>query len=396
MIPKGTTWRRRLLLLITLSAALCPACLASDASDAVSLYEEGRYAEARPLLEALDAKGKAGGTLLYRLAFCQRQAGETEAATATEKRALEALEGELEASRDVEVPFYLVNAYQNAGRDGDARRVAQEAASRFDKGDLTKPADGKGMFQIGKLYADSGADSRAVDWYGQAVDKLVAEGGSGSYLQRASSFLAERAWADQDSAAAAKYYAHLTADGGGGARELERLGVSQLRSRQYAEAAETWKEIPARFGPVNADRANYFSRLAAMAGKLDTLPATSADGREWTELSKVELEDVMKAEAAAVRQMMTDAAADEAWTREKRKRQQSRVGEHKSVLTAAAIEYGLRGHSLREAAFFGGFAPLILNESAWRLPRVLDDEGNPLGRKNKKGLRKQRDAEPGG
>ena len=49
---------------------------ASDlrADEAVTLYESGKYAEARVLIEEIDAAGRATGPLLYRLAYCQRVA----------------------------------------------------------------------------------------------------------------------------------------------------------------------------------------------------------------------------------------------------------------------------------------------------------------------------------
>ena len=116
----------RIMATAAIACALSSACLATDADDAVSLYKQGRYAEAGPLLETLDAKGQAGGALLYRLAFCQRSTGDATAAAETERRAQAALESELSSSGEIEVPFYLVNTLQNNGRNADAQRIAAE------------------------------------------------------------------------------------------------------------------------------------------------------------------------------------------------------------------------------------------------------------------------------
>jgi len=33
------------------------------------------------------------------------------------------------------------------------------------------------------------------------------------------------------------------------------------------------------------------------------------------------------------------------------------------------MEYALQGNSIREAAFFGGYAPLVFKDREWRLSR---------------------------
>ena len=43
------------------------------------------------------------------------------------------------------------------------------------------------------------------------------------------------------------------------------------------------------------------------------------------------------------------------------------VAVDKGVFVAAALEYAVRGHGIREAAFFGGYAPLVFQRSAWKI-----------------------------
>src|SRR5262245_42848427 len=104
MIPRRTSSRAAALLL-----ALAPCLALSGADDAAarrqeaeSLYAAGHYGQALSVLEAIDAAGQASGPLLYRLAFCQREAGKAAEAQATEARALENLERELESAKTLE------------------------------------------------------------------------------------------------------------------------------------------------------------------------------------------------------------------------------------------------------------------------------------------------------
>ena len=357
-------------------------------NEAKTLYAQARYAEARPLLEQLAADGQATGPLLYRLAYCQRTAGQAAAAAATERSAVESLERELSVTDDIEVPFYLVNAYQNSGRDEDAKRVAAESAERIEQGHLRRPSDGDGLFQTGKLYADAGTDDKAAEWYAKAVEALTAEGqGSGSYVRRASRFLAERAFRLKDYDAAQRHYTTLTGAGEGGGAEFDRLAVSRARSGLYEGAAEAWRQA-GRLGGANADRSRYCARLSTMAAQLGSLPASSPDDRAWTALPQEALESLMTERAGQVRQIQQEAQAVEKLTQEKRLAYREQLREHRAVLVAAALEYALRGQSIRQAAFFGGYAPLILKQSAWRVaPREENDAEQ--GEEKKRGKRKK-------
>jgi tetratricopeptide (TPR) repeat protein len=45
------------------------------------------------------------------------------------------------------------------------------------------------------------------------------------------------------------------------------------------------------------------------------------------------------------------------------------------VFVRAGLEYALRGHSIREVAFFNGYAPLIFHANRWKLPdRIVEEE----------------------
>src|SRR6185295_16680785 len=153
---------------VAIADAPAPTMPAELEQKAIALYEQGRFAEARPLLEQLDASGAASGVVLYRLAYCQRKAQDA-AAPSTEQRARERLERDFAGARDLEIPFYLVNVYQNQGQRDRARQVAAETTARLERGELPSPKSGLDQFRMAKLLADQGNDDGAATWYRKAV-----------------------------------------------------------------------------------------------------------------------------------------------------------------------------------------------------------------------------------
>ncbi len=348
----------------TLAATVEPP---SEQTEALGLYARGRYAEALPLLERIDAAGQASGALLYRLAYCQRIAGDGARAGETERRALESLERESVSTSDLEVPFYLANAYRNAGRAADAQRVAAEATARVERGEIPRPQSGAERFQLGKLYADQERADLAAEWYGKAVDLLTGDpSGERSYVRWASRFLAERAFRAGDYSAAARFFGLLFDEGEGNAADLEKLAVSRARTGQYAEAAAAW----ARAGlenPTAADHYRYSSRLAALAAELPAFPRTAPVGKPWSELTREELEVVMKEESDRAKGILADAREVERENQAARAEFKARLSAPKAAFVGAALEYALRGYGIRETAFLGGYAPLILKPTAWHV-----------------------------
>jgi tetratricopeptide (TPR) repeat protein len=368
---------------VALAAALLvgdPAATATSASDraaeARALYGQARYAEARLLLEALAAEGAASGPLLYRLAYCRRVGGEAAGAEEAERLAREALESEFGSSRDLETPFYLVNAYQNQKRDDDARRVAAEAVERMEQGDLAPPTSGDGWFQLGKLYADTGRDDRAAESYVHAVEALGApQPIPGSYLLRASRFLAERAFRLRDFSAAARHFTTLAAGGEMNSLDWERLGVARARVGRYADAVTAWKEAEA--GAVDANRPRYSAGIARQVASLEGVPAGPPGGKPWTDHTQAELEAAMQEHAQAARAVLAEVAAAERIGREERAAYRARLRGPRELLLGAALEYAMRGLGIREASFFGGYAPLLIKPRAWRVPQKPEPQTGP-------------------
>jgi tetratricopeptide (TPR) repeat protein len=335
---------------------------------ALATYDAGRYAEALPLLEQLDAAGQVEGTLLYRLYYCQRQAGDG-SARETLDRARKALELEAGSSPDLEAPFYLANAYRNVGRITDAQRVAAEATGRVERGELPRPETGIEMFRVGKLYADQELDEQASKWYARAVESLASDmsATAGPYLEWAGRYLAERAWKDEDYAAAAQYLAVITADQRGTDQDLDRLAVAYSRLERYSDAKAAWQAAERR-NPTQANRPRYCWRLAAQAESLGSLPSKAPDGRDWADLSKEDLEKLMADKSKVVRDAQAEVEQSEKMKKKQLRKLQEQVDAIRPVFIGAAMEYALRGYGIRETAFFGGYAPLIFHAKQWKLP----------------------------
>ena len=336
---------------------------------AVELYDAGRYPEARQVLEQLDGQGPLGGALLYRLYYCQNLE-RSPGAPPTLERAIAALEREQAVGPSLEAAFYLVNAYSNAGRAADARRVAAAATGRIQDGAAPEPTDPLEQFRLAKLYADQQNAAQAERWYAASLNGLAttADGTHPAYVQWAARYMADASFSRGEYTEAEPYLARLTEQERPAVLDLDRLAVSRARIGMYAEAGQAWRRIE-RVDPVNADRARYSSRLAEAAARLPGFSAAAPDGRLWTQLTKSELETILTDQAAVVRTAQQDGADWKSLDAERKKELQGRLDRARPVFVGAGLEYTLQGHSIREAAFMGGFAPLIFHDNEWRLPK---------------------------
>jgi hypothetical protein len=145
------------------------------------------------------------------------------------------------------------------------------------------------------------------------------------------------------------------------------MAIAAVRLGRFDEAAEAWRRA-VRLDPVNADRPRYCSRLCDRAAELGGLPATAPDDRPWSELSQQELQTILAETAAMVAEVQREVAEPGPWDLESRREAQTRIDAAKPAFVAAGLEYALQGHDLREAAFGGGFAPLIFHAKRWDLP----------------------------
>jgi len=295
--------------LLLLAASFATARAADDSpARALDLYDQGEYELALPLLQQLDAAGEADGALLYRLYFCQRNAGDP-AARETLDRARTLLQAEVAEATDLEPAFYLANALRNVGKLSDAGSVARAATDRVESGSIPEPASGVEMFRLAKLYADQERADEAARWYERAIESLTAGETSAAslpYVNWAGRYLAERAWTAEDYAASATYLALLDSSGLATVQDLDRLAVASCRAGDYARAATAWQSAE-QANPTDANRPRYCARLARQAAKMAPLPATAPDERPWTELTQKELETQMTDHVQQVREILAEA-----------------------------------------------------------------------------------------
>ncbi|HEX6852910.1 MAG TPA: hypothetical protein VF139_16050 [Candidatus Polarisedimenticolaceae bacterium] len=343
-------------------AALLLAAAAAAPTDAVALYDAGKYAEARAALEALDAQGQLSGPLLYRLFFCRRVLGDEPAAKDALERARASLESENTTAKSLEIPFYLANAYANLGLKDEARTVAVETARKVGSGGLPKPASPMESFQLGRLQQEAGDAEAASASFATAVEGF----GSGYPGQSrwARRYLAERAMSRGDFAAAEPHLAALVSFPGAGAADYRQLALANGRLRRWEAAARAWREA-VRLDPANADDPRYAARLADVAVQLGSLPERAPDGRGWNVLSTAELEETLRDAQRRAGDARNRAGSA---PREERPKIEADLREARGRLTASGLEYALRGMGLREFAFKEGIAVLIFQDAPWTLP----------------------------
>ena len=342
-------------------AALVLAAAAAGA-DPVALYDAGKYADARAALEALDAQGQLSGPLLYRLFFCRRALGDEPAAQDALERARAALEHENADPKRLEVPFYLANTYANLGLRDQARTVAVETARKVASGALPAPSTAMERFQLGRLQQEAGDGDAAATSYEKALEGF----GSGYPGQSrwARRYLAERAIARGDFAAAEPHLAAVASLPGANVGDLRQLALAEGRLRRWEAASRAWKEA-VRLDPANADDPRYAARLADVAAQMGSIPERAADGRGWNVLSVAELEEAMRdAQRRAI------DARNRAGTGkpEDRPKIAEDLRAARGALAAAGLEYALRGMGLREFAFKEGIAVFVFQDAPWELP----------------------------
>lgn len=336
-----------------------------DVEAAVRWYDDGRYAEAREVLERANIEGRMTGPLLYRLAYARGRTGDPTGKEQIEPEALSTLEREYSEEPTLEVAFYLSNAYRNARRPADSVRVAKGSTERIESEEWATPESAIGLFWVGKLYEDQARRDRLQIWYRRALEAMEAEPGRyGPY----------RLWAHRNLAAAASHEArfedaerHLAAMlelDEGTAVDWDRLATMRARLRRWADARDAWRRAE-RMDPANGDRPRYCANIASLATEIEDLPTIAPSGKAYSELAREDLEDLMKSRSDEVRSAVEEAtSADDA----RRAELQAGIDAAKLVFVAAAMEYAVRGLPIRETAFFGGYAPLIFHSNRWRLP----------------------------
>ena len=367
-----------LVLTALLGAALVAHTADPDpAKQARELYDRGKYEQARVLLERLAAAGAADGPLLYRLAYTQRLAADP-VADETQRRAIERLEQEAAAGADLETDFYLFSALRNVARLSEAKEVGARAVARLEAGELEPPPTGEGAFWVGRLYDELERDEEAARWYERSIETFRTAGVRDHvYRTMALRALVTRALAAGDTERAGLLLGELGPEADLPFAQLEQLAEQLGRSRSYQAAREVWRTIERRY-PGQAGHARYMWSLSGAAVSQGGLPEQSPSGKRWAEMSREELAAGLSELVQAVRDAQAEWLAAEQATPELRAALEARIEAARAPFTAAAFEFGQRRYGIREAAFTGGYAPMVFHDAAWQLPeRPEADESEP-------------------
>lgn len=346
--------------------------------DAVRLYDQGKYADARRALAALDAQGQLDGPSLYRLFFATRATGDEASAQGLLERARQALEKANASPSSIEIPFYLSNAYANIGRESEGAKIAAAATARVASGEWAPPETAIGLFQLAKLYQDQGRPSDAVPLYQKALDRFdLSEGRYVNNARWALRYIGDVASARGDFAAADRAYTRMTDLPGVTDRDWNSLAVARARAGNWSGASDAWRAA-VKANPEDADDPRYSARLADAAARLAPLPAGAPEGAVFKAMSRENLESFLKTEAGAARDVHkraaeamrpeTDGAAPRALEPKLRASLQDELTSIRGLFVAAALEYALRQLPIRETAFHDGYAVQIFQESEWTIP----------------------------
>ena len=358
------SWTATITAILMLSGAMIAAEPGADPREAVALYDAGQYAEARGILEALDAEGKATGPLLYRLAFALGQTGDASPGKAMESRALTVLEQEFAAGGGIEVAFYLSNAYRNRNDPDRSVQIALAACRRLESGDWPAPVAALDRFRVGKLYADQDRKDEATGWYRQALEGFENQAGKfPSYEKWIRNYLGRLASDREDWETAGDLLRANLADGRGSPAEYDLLAVLLSRSSRWDEAGETWRTLE-RMDPARANRSRYCRQLTIRAREVGPLPPETLDGEPIAGLDKDRMETILKELTDRVKVVQADAGTDPDGDLEAARRILAKI---KPVLVAVALEYAYQGHPIRETAFRDGYAPLIFHAARWEI-----------------------------
>ena len=165
---------------------------------------------------------------------------------------------------------------------------------------------------------------------------------------------------------AAKQFGRISASGNATLDDFDKLGLASLIIGDYGSATKAWQRA-VRLNPGNADRYRYGSALADLCRATSDIPISPDGERGWDEMSREELEEMLKQQAQVVRDGKAEAAAIDVLTWEQRKSFDARIAGARPLFVGAALEIMRRGINLREAAFFGGYAPLIFHAREWKL-----------------------------
>ena len=322
--------------------------------EATALYEQGKYAEALPLLEKARQAGLQEGVLLYQLGYCREAVeGRPDGRRETWKEAEPILAREIGAPDGATLErLYDLTVIHSDREEWDAvNQFARQAIERFEKGPDPNALSGQDWFRLGRLHDLLVEPSEAEAAYRRSVSAFArATGGSVIYRSLA---LAKVAELDLQRA---KY--PVAASGFDEALKLYPAN-NQVRPFLHGLAllgAHRYEDATKRFAADNTDtntESQYGADLARKAQVVAPLDDKDLDGIPLASIPD-----------EVLRERVLDAARGFRSAREKNSYRPgdplpAEVAQHQKRFAALLGEYFVRARAMQDFCLQSGIADLV-------------------------------------
>jgi len=338
---------------------LCAGCSGESRArgalmEATALYDQGKCAEALPLLQKARAAGLEDGALLYQIGYCREAVeGRPEGRRETWNEAEPVLVREIaQAGGATLVRLYDLTVIHSDRQEWDKmNQYARQAIEQFEKGPDPNALTGEDWFRLGRLHDLLVEPSEAEAAYRRSVSAFArTKGGSAIYRSLA---LAKVAELDLERArypiAANGFDEALTLYHANNQVRPFLQGLALLAAHRFEEAA-------ARFGEDTSDtnaESQYGADLARKAKDVAPLDDKDIDGVPLASIP----EDVLQAR-------VRDAAKAFRAARDKNSYRQgdplpAEVALHQKRFAALLGEYFVRTRAMQEFCLHEGIADLV-------------------------------------
>src|SRR3989442_1200755 len=343
------------LVMVFLSAACSKESLARrTATRGMALYDQGKYAEAMPLLKEATDAGLQDGILLYQLGYCREVAEhKPDVRKETWKQAEPLLAREISQTggATLERLYYLTVISSDQGVYDRMTQDARQAARQYDNGPDPNALNGDDWFRRGRLHDFLQESSEAEAAYRRSASVFSkSKGGNGSYQSLA----------------------------------LAKVGDFDMNAGRYSSAAEEFDEALKLF-PANQQIRPFRHALALLAVRRfdDAIARFVADhgdsnvesqygadlARKMKDVAPLEANDIDGASFGSIPDDVLPVRVGEAAKafRAAREKNKFRPGDplpaevalHQKRFVALLGEYFVRTKSLQEFCLKEGIADLV-------------------------------------
>ena len=340
-------------------ALACTACSKEGAArrtaaQGAALYDQGRYAEALPILQKAREAGLKDGTVLYQLGYCREVVEgkpETRREVWREAGPLLAQEVSQAGGASLDRLYYLTVIHSDTGSFDTMTQYARQAVEQFEKGPNPNALSGADWFRLGRLHDFLSEASEAEAAYRRSVSAFTkAKGGVASYRSLALARVADYdLTAGHFPIAAEEFDQALKLYPANNQVKPFRHALALLAVRRYDEAI-------ARFGEdrdETSTESQYAGDLARKAQAVAPLDDKDQDGSPIQSLPDEALSARVREAAAAYR------AARVKNSYQPGDPLPAEVAVHQKRFVALLGEYFLRTKGMQEFTLKEGIADLV-------------------------------------